>query len=113
MKKLPAQWWNMTVPRTPSESDVQIWKLDIPLFPAHPSGVKKHVELVPQEEDIIVSIDRSCIFLPDIWGHSGTLVCSPQPEGAHCPCCGKTQSAEEEDSPVGFSLSLKERPRPE
>ena len=82
------RWFKVIVPGHEPGQPMLIIKSTIPLYPPSLSA-SKHMELVSQErQDMVVVIDRSCIFAPDSWTKHNFQIWSPQPQGAACPCCG-------------------------
>ena len=53
--------------------------------------MKKKVTLIQQTNEMTVDIDCRCLFAPDMWSvpFEDFWICSPQPDGVVCPCCGK------------------------
>ena len=78
------RWLKVVVPGS-NGGKIHAYELEVALHPLS-LPASKQVQLVQQIEDIVVTIDRSCIFAPDIWGHPGPLCYTPQPQGTYCPC---------------------------
>ena len=84
------RWLRLLVPGS-NGGETHSYVLEVALHPLSLSA-SKHCILTQQQEDILVMIDRRCIFAPDAWGPLGITFLVPQPHDACCPrrkCKGK------------------------
>ena len=89
-------WIRAVLPATREERQL-ILMVPLNLRSGRPTQIKKKVLIVQQKYEMAVDIDCRCLFAPDIWGqrakegfNEGLMICSPQPDSAICPCCGKS-----------------------